>query len=108
MPPFAPEGNPAWTEVIQALLVPLAVFAACASVVWGLQDRLAAVTGVLRTLTGEFRRPDAPLRRGGLKEGSGGAACAPPSPWRVPWRADHSARPLPTRPASAASASAAR
>jgi len=66
VPPFAPEGDAGWTTALQALLVPLTILAACASVVWGLQDRLATIGTLLRTLTSEFRAPGTSLRHGGI------------------------------------------
>lgn len=65
MPPFGPEGDPSWTEIVQALLVPLFLLSACASAVWGMQDRYMDAVKTLRELTGEYRDRDAPNRPAG-------------------------------------------
>ena len=68
MPPFGPEGDPAWTQIIEALLVPLFLMTACASVVWGLQDRYEAVFAAMRRLAGEYRAPEVATRGAVLEE----------------------------------------
>ena len=68
MPPFGPEGDPSWTEIIQALLVPLFLLSACASAVWGLQDRYTDAMQTLRALTGEYRDGDEPTRPAALAQ----------------------------------------
>lgn len=66
MPPFGPAGDPTWGEIVNALLVPLFLLSACASVVWGLQDRYNDAEAVLRELAREHRQKDAPTRAAAL------------------------------------------
>ncbi len=68
MGPFMPEADPALGRVIEAIFVPLALLAACASVVWGLQDRYSAVVGAMRGLAREYRTPDRETRPAVLHE----------------------------------------
>ena len=68
MGPFMPEGDPGLTQVVEAIFVPLFLLAACASVVWGLQDRYTAVVGAMRALAGEYRTPDRETRPAVLSE----------------------------------------
>lgn len=68
MPPLGPTGDPAWTGVIEALLTPLFLLSACASMVWGLQTRYTDVVAVLRQLTHEYRDQGEPSRAAALAQ----------------------------------------
>jgi len=53
--PFGPEGVPPFVEAAQAVLAPLAVGTAAASIVWSLQDRLVVVGSDLRDRAASLR-----------------------------------------------------
>jgi hypothetical protein len=57
---FGPEGDGFWTPIIEAVLVPLALISALASIVWGLQDRFSRISADVREAAQKRRSRENP------------------------------------------------
>lgn len=66
--PFGPEGHAVWVLSIQAILTPLGIASAAASIAWGLQDRLVGLGRDLRAVTEEIRDASTEIRPGAIAQ----------------------------------------